>query len=728
MVGHSAATPVSNTCPTCINGLTLSSFSTQEHFCAAQYLCSQGIISTSQSLNPKGTIRRDDLAKIVYLGLLGNSATTMAQNFDVPFVDVPRTAEYAPYVKALSYLDYADGQPPFNRNGTIFYPANPILRQDVVKVLLEAWNIDESTASGTSPFTDVPNITTNTYYFRYIKKAHELTVVTGHGGGLFSPGVNCSREDAFLLLYRMLTKPGIAKPTLAQVNEGLFGPNNLRSDNVGLGVGTDRGNFNHYTKTSFAIDGTVPLVFAHSYNSYATELPNELFPGFLGAGWTHSFNCYVVTNFTDTTDPTARRRIIHYPDGTLHYYVQNSNGSWSPETLGLFDAMTEGVGFLEITTPGKIVYRFETQAGKAGNYLLIRSIKDRNNNTLTFTNELGVGNYPRLRSVADPVGRTLNFGYTGDNYLSSVSLGGVGPFNGRNIQFAYNIPPIDGGPDRLPDLTSYTETAAQGGTKTTVYSYTTGEGNRHLLTTIQLPKGNVIRNTYFQRKLRSSETLNGTATVQKMSVNWIPNYMPNNVTSTGTVSVQDGNNLTKTTTTGHNTNGLPTSVQTNGANPLNLGMTYGLSGDQTAVTNVTQNSTSVGIDYYTTPPFNPQRVRTQGPNGIITQSYTYNSFNDIASFTNGRGFTTNFTYNTTGNLTQVNYPAGSPTVIGRNANGTVASMTTPAGVVTTFGYNNYGNLTNSSTSNNPNPAITSSATYDELSRLKTATNASIGGL
>lgn len=719
----SFGTPVSNTCPSCISGLTLSSFSTQEHFCAAQYLCSQGVISTSQSLNPKGTIRRDDLAKIVYLGLLGNSATTTAQNFDVPFVDVPRNAEYAPYVKALSYLDFADGQPPFNRNGTIFYPANPISRQDAVKVLLEAWNIDESTASGTSPFTDVPNSPTNTYYFRYIKKAHELTVVTGPGGGLFSPTINCSREDAFLLLYRMLTKPGITKPTLAQVNEGLFTPNNLRSDNVGLGVGTDRGNFNHYTKTSFAIDGTVPLVFAHSYNSYATELPNELFPGFLGAGWTHSFNCYVVTNYTDLTDPTARRRIVHYPDGTLHYYVQNSNGSWSPETLGLFDTMTEGVGFLEITTPGKIVYRFETQAGKAGNYLLVRSIKDRNNNTLAFTNELGAGNYPRLRAVADPQGRTLNFGYTGDNYLASVSLGGVGPFNGRNIQFTYNTQPIDGGPNRLPDLTSYTEPAAQGGTKTTVYSYTTGEGNRHLLTTIQLPKGNVVRNTYFQRKLRSSETLNGTATVQKMTVNWTPDYNPAGVTSRGIVSVQDGNGLTKNTTTDHNTDGLPTTIRTNGANPLNMNLTYAASGDKTAVTNVTQNSTSVGIDYYTTPPYNPQNVRTQGPNGIITQTYAYNSFNDISSFTNGRGNTTTFTYNGTGNLTQINYPIGQPTRIGRNTNGTVSTMTTPAGVVTNFGYNAYGNLTSSSTNNNPNPAITTSATYDELSRLKTATDA-----
>ena len=725
--GTSAAFTVGGTaapCPNCMTGTyaTAASFSTQEHYCAAQHLCSLGIINANQALNPKSTIRRDDLAKMVYLGLLGTSATT-AQNFDVPFVDVPRNAEYAPYVKTLSYLDYADGQPPFNRDRTIFYPANPILRQDVVKVLLETWNIDESTASGSSPFSDVSNTSNNAYYFRYIKKAHELTVVTGPGGGLFSPIANCTREDAFLMLSRMLTKPGIPKPNLTQIEDGLFRPNNLRSDNMGLGVGTDRGNFNHYTKTSFAIDGTVPLVFAHSYNSYATELPGEMFPGFMGAGWTHSFNCYVVTNFTDTTDPTARRRIVHYPDGTLHYYVQNSNGSWSPETIGLFDIMTEGVSFLEITTPGKIIYRFETQAGKAGNYLLIRSIKDRNNNTLTFTNELGTDSYPRLRAVADPQGRTLNFSYTGDNYLVSVSLGGVNAFNGRNIQFTYNIPPIDGGPDRLPDLTSYTEPAAQGGTKTTVYSYTTGEGNRHLLTTIKLPKGNEIRNTYFQRKLRSSETLNGTATVQKMTVNWTPNYMANNVTSTGQVSVQDGSDLTKTTTIGHNTDGLPINVQTNGSNPLNMSLTYAATGDKTAVTNVTQNGTGVGIDYYTTPPYNPQRVRTQGPDGIIiTQTYAYNSFNDISSFTNGRGFTTTFIYNATGNLTQVNYPAGSPTVIGRNTNGTVSSMTTPVGVVTTFGYNNYGNLTSSNTANGSTP-ITSSATYDELSRLKTAIDA-----
>ena len=734
MVGYSAAFTVNGLpCPNCITGITLTSFSTQEHFCAAQSLCNLGILQAAQT-DPKQPILRADLAKIVYLGLIGASATTEAENYDVPFIDVqklyPGNSVYAKYVKVMSYLEYGDGRSPFDRTRANFLPNDFISRQDMIKVLLEAWNIDETTASGTSPFSDVSNAATNTFYFQYIKKAYDLQLVTGYGNGTFLPGNNCTREDAFLLLYRLLTKPTITKPTLAQVQDGFFRPGSYRPDNMGLGIGTDRGNFNHYTKTSFAIDGTVPLLFAHSYNSYATELPLDLFPGYMSLGWTHSFNGYLAEQGT-ASDPTNARMVVHYPDGTLHYY-KLSGASWVCETLGVYDTFSViNSNIAEITTPGKVTYRFEKTTGTNGRYYLLTAISDRNTNTLTLTNEIGATPpgaalpIPRLRAVSDGQGRTLNFSYlSGENYLSSVSLGGVGAFNGRSVQFGYNTAPIDGGPDRFRDLTSYTEPDQNGGIKTTTYGYSTSLDSRHLLETITLPKGNVVKNTYFQRKLRSSETLNGTATVQKMTTNWQPTYTATGVTSTGQVSVSDGNGLTKTTNTQHNANGLPFAVQTTGANPLNLNMVYALPGDQTAVTNITQNGTSVAIDYYTTPPYNPSVVRTQGPNStVITQSYSYNSFNDIASFTNGRGFTTTFGYNPTGNLTAINYPIGQPTGIGRNPNGTVSQLTTPAGVVTTFGYDRFGNLNSSNTANGANPAITTSATYDDLSRLKTATDA-----
>ncbi len=712
-----------STCPTCITGQSQSSFSTQDHFCATQTLCNQTIINKAQP-DPKQKIIRGDLAKIAYLGLVGRSAVTNAEKFDNPFIDLQNVfstdTTYYKFAKTLSYLQYQDGRSPFDRNRTYFYPTDTITRATVLKVLLEAWNIDENAISGTSPFTDVP---TAHPFYKYIKKAHELGIITG-SGGLFKPDVGCTREDAFLMLYRILTSTSIIKPTLAQINTGFFVPNTFRPDNLGVGIGNDRGNFNHYTKTSFAIDGTVPLVFAHSYNSYTTELPDSLFNNPLGRGWTHSFNCYVLA-YGESTDPN-RRRIVHYPDGTLHYYKENSSGTWVPESIGVFDTMVQGSGFIEITTPSKVVYRFETQAGKAGKYMLIKSIKDRNNNTLTFTNELGDGLYPRLKSVADPAGRTLNFLYkTSTNWLTEVNLSGVGVFNGRKIAFDYHIP-IDG--DGYADLKEYKEPDLNGTLKTTTYGYFTyTDSTAHLLKTITLPKGNIIDNTYQQRKLTSSRTMNGANVVQKMDVNLTPNYAGTVSSSSSVVKTTDENGLQKTTNYNHNTNGLPTKVTTTGTQPLDLRMTYGIANDPTAVTRLTQkntnDSTGVRIQYYTTPPYNVQLIKTAKAAGdSITQSFTYNSFNDVLTSTNGRGFTTTFEYNGTGNLTKITDPLGKNTLISRRSDGLVNTVTTPTGILTTFGYNTYGNLTSTSVANGANPAIATSALYDALSRLTTTTD------
>lgn len=715
---------VGGTCTACTDKV-LADFTDNDRFCATQFLCNQLIVKANQP-NPKGEIIRGDLANVTYRALIGESINTTAKSFDCPFVDLQindaATAEYYKHAKTLSYLEYQDGRAPFDRNRTYFYPTDTITRATVLKVLLEAWNIDESTASGASPFTDV----STTYpFYKYIKKAHELGIIIG-SGGLFNPNVGCTREDAFLMLYRMMTSASIPKPTLAQINAGFFIPNTFRPDNLGVGIGNDRGNFNHYTKTSFAIDGTVPLVFAHSYNSYTTELPDSLFNNPLGRGWTHSFNCYVLT-YGESTDPN-RRRVVHYPDGTLHYYKENSSGTWVPESIGVFDTMVQGSGFIEITTPSKVVYRFETQAGKAGRYMLIKSIKDRNNNTLTFTNELGDGMYPRLKSVSDPAGRTLNFLYrVNSNCISEVNLSGVGVFNGRKITFDYAIPPLDFSPFYL-SLKSYSEPDLNGTLKTTQYGYFPyTDSTAYLLKTITLPKGNVIDNTYQQRKLTSSRTMNGASVVQKMDVNLTPNYLGTVSSSSSVVKTTDENGLQKTTNYNHNTNGLPTQVTTTGAQPLDLGMTYGIANDPTAVTRLTQKNTSdstgVRIQYYTTPPYNVQLIKTAKAAGdSITQSFTYNSFNDVLTSTNGRGFTTTFEYNGTGNLTKITNPLGKSIFVSRRTDGLIQNITTPTGIQTTFGYNSYGNVVNSSI-NNAGVNISTSVEYDALSRLVKATDA-----
>ena len=322
----------------------------------------------------------------------------------------------------------------------------------------------------------------------------------------------------------------------------------------------------------------------------------------------------------------------------------------------------------------------------------------------------------------------MNFVYkTATNWLTEVNLSGVGTFNGRKITFDYNTLLLDG--DGFPDLKEYKEPDLTGALKTTTYSYFTyADSTAHLLRAITLPKGNVVTNTYEKRKLRSSRTLNGTTVVQQMNTNWTSDYSPTAQNSRGTVSVTAGS-TTKTTNYRHNSNGLATNVQTIGANPVELSMNYGLPLDPTSVTRISQkssatDSTGVRVDYFPVAPYNVRFVKTAKAVGdSITQSYTYNSFNDILSFTNGRGFVTSFVYNTTGNMTQIAHPLGAPTTMVRDGRGLITQTTTPASVVTNFTYNSYGNLLSGSMPNGANPAIVTSATYDELSRVVSKTDA-----
>ena len=85
----------------------------------------------------------------------------------------------------------------------------------------------------------------------------------------FRANDNCKRGEAFIMLARIMQ--AVDRGTIADPNptdKDYYEPLNVTLKTISLGLGLPQGNFNHYTKTSFNLDGTVPLTFTHSYNSY----------------------------------------------------------------------------------------------------------------------------------------------------------------------------------------------------------------------------------------------------------------------------------------------------------------------------------------------------------------------------------------------------------------------------------------------------------------------------
>lgn len=217
---------------------------------AVDYLCQQQIVKgftpqdiannriLSPSVGASTSIKRIDLAKITLLSLLDfnqrvafannpTGSTFDAENYPVPFIDLQKSSvnsDSIRYAKVLSYLEYQDGKASFDRNLINFNPSDTITRSNILKVLLEAWNIDEYAIDNSAPmpYADA-GLGTHPNY-RYIKKAYELGIITGTTGSFFRPNVACTREEAFLMLYRILTTATITKPTLAQINAGFFTP------------------------------------------------------------------------------------------------------------------------------------------------------------------------------------------------------------------------------------------------------------------------------------------------------------------------------------------------------------------------------------------------------------------------------------------------------------------------------------------------------------------------
>jgi RHS repeat-associated protein len=704
---------------------------TGDKLIAANYLACNHIIQASQTAaaNRNNGIKRELMAKVTYNSLYKDVTLTNpqppAQYYPVPFTDMQGTPAWLKEVKTLAYLQWSDDITPFDRDFVNFQPDTLVRKKYAIKILLEAFNIPKSTATP-SPFSDV---STTEAMYGYIKKAHELGLISGTLFNVDSNGfanVNITREDLFVVVWKLLTNSGMpTKPTIADLNNPIYYyvPGNNRMANSGKIPNIDQANFNHYQKTSFSIAGRgVSLDFTHTYNSFLTELPKGYFEEStstggqkftpLGIGWTHTYNIYAqkVAGYTFGTDVEPDKLMVYYPDGSINTF---NYATGVADGIGIYDVMSKttitGGERITIVTKGQVSYVFENYNN--GKFYFIKSIKDRNNNGVKCIYEASstipsVAKY-HLKTVQEEfnngsLGRSLTFGYASifSPYLTSVTESGLG----RIIHFDVD--------SSTKSLTNFTD--AKGQITSYVYDDPNNYNKANLLTEIWLPKGNKIRNTYAQRKLISSQTLNtSSVATSTTAVNWTPNYTASGYNSTSTVvsqqSTYNPNPLDRTTKYTHNTLGNPTQIEApTGITTFN---SYDTGNNQNLPTSLTVNGQSSSISYD-----NKGNVLDISKNGI-TNSFTYTTKNDVLKHTDGRLFETNYTYDTSGNLTDIIRPSGfGNTHIARNSFGQVTDVTNPSSIVTHFGYDTATGLTNLVSS--PQVAgVQTTSEYDNASRL-----------
>ena len=647
---------------------------------------------------------KEDVAKLTFAALFqeeqGVGTATYADDFPVPFLDMQNAQPYQRYGKTLSYLEYGDGVSPFTRRNPNYYPAQSITRGQICKVFCEAFNIDVTSIY--VPFSDVPASHPERRYIAELVSRGVLQNTT-----YFRPDDQVTRGEAFLILYRLMTQcSDCLDDKLDDPMDGaaFYDPGNYTPQNLGRHPGMAEGNFDGYSEVGFQIaDRGMDLNFIINYNSYLTELPNNIFtyeP--LGCGWSHSYHSLIKkipasTSFQGVilAEPVI---VALWPGGSMHYYKDNAN--LEKITEGNYDEIQISNGEYHVKKKNQVTFVFGTVAGAIADTYYLKSITDRNGNTIQLQYENFVMNggelsgktLARLKKVIGTTGRQLSLFYNGgqSDKISSVFDHSLS----RTISFAYG--------SNEPRLREYTD--AEG--HETDFHYSTNAGEENLLQLVTLPNGNITTNQYADGKLTASATLNSTTnTQQQIDVNW---GLQSGGGTHSTMSINDGQN-TRDYTQLTNALGKVESIDTEGND---ADVEYNDSNNPTL-------PTLVRVKNGTSPPLETTYVYDDDGNVLevhqeenVSHYFTYTPLHDIETYENPRQKTTIFGYSG-GNLTSIAAPIGT-TSMGYDSHGQVEWVDNPEGIRIEYEYDAYGNVDKVKAP----LGLTSTADYDAGSRLK----------
>jgi RHS repeat-associated protein len=188
--------------------------------------------------------------------------------------------------------------------------------------------------------------------------------------------------------------------------------------------------------TDYSTSGQNPLSFARYYNSQANTAPTATLATSLGMNWRSTYDRYL--SIASATSVTAERA-----DGQQLIFTLN-NGTWTTDTDIDVTLTNAGAAWTLTDSDDTEESYMATSATEAQ----LRSIKFRNGYTQTLTpNGLG-----QLASVSDVYGRSLDFIYSANGLLQSVTTP-----DAATISYGYAV---SGGKNVLASVTYSTTPAS----------------------------------------------------------------------------------------------------------------------------------------------------------------------------------------------------------------------------------------------------------------------------
>ncbi|MEA5576227.1 putative Ig domain-containing protein [Anabaena sp. UHCC 0451] len=457
-----------------------------------------------------------------------------------------------------------------------------------------------------------------------------------------------------------------------------------------------------YTDLSIPLTG-IPIEITRRYNSL--ESSNQ---GDFGYGWDLGLqDANIVEASPDGRDlskdnffggnsfSVGTRVTLNTPDGRRVGFTFNPVVSqpgllgavyapnFTPDA-GVFDKLEVENTSLSIRSDGSVglylfgftynpsQYKLTTKDGTVYNYdqnFGLIDVKDRNGNTLTFSDEGIVSStgaeiefkrdtQGRITEIIDPDGKSIKYSYDSKGNLVTVS-------------------------DRTNNTTEL------------VYN---DQNRQHFLTEIIDPLGRKATRTEYDENGQISKIID--ANGNELEINF------DAAASSQTIKDPFGNTITRIF---DNQGNVIQEVDQLGGITLR---TYDANNNLLSETDPEGNTTSYTYD-------NRGNKLTETDGEGNTKTYTYNANNDLLTETDALGNKTTFTYDISGNLTKREDAEGNVTTYNYGANWLLTTVIDANNQTSTFSYDNFGNLTELV---DPTGAKTT-FTYDNNGRVTSVTDA-----
>jgi len=381
--------------------------------------------------------------------------------------------------------------------------------------------------------------------------------------------------------------------------------------------------------------------FARFYNSKAVASPTQMAPK-----WRHTYQVALEENSGDGSV------IIHWANCTEDFFTPAGGGQYTGTYGGFSGTLTKaGDGSFLFVTKGLLRYLF------APSGTLLR-IEDRNGNTLVLNYVSG-----RLESVTDTVGRSIHFGYDGNNRLTSVSDFGT---PARTLGFAY---------EANGDLKS----AADVLDRNTLYIYDPAYADGHCLKTIVDRRGNTIVDNVYDAEGRVTRQTNANGKT------WDYTYTPEGVTTE--LDAQSPTRGETRYTYDANSWLVKKEVLVSPGAYLTETYEYNDLGFRSRVVNPRGYYTRYTYDGHG----NAITITRQYAAGDVVTAFEYNLADQVTLIHDALGRDTRFDYDAKGNLVKVRKPLGHETQLAYDPLGQLLSETDALGQTTAYAYDAAGN-------------------------------------